>query len=313
MIRDITSIFREYQICPSFETEQRDFADVFKNLPHTTIGKWFFSRVFRLEGQPWVVKEGRWDLDLPLFFGGKKTIQWLPIQTLLSVFSYSFLPTLEEEARQYREYLLLCRYFGYFGDGYEHYDDYAALTAFQYGFRANLSFLFPVLEHRFGIKISEKIFAELPVLHNFLPREYLCYWAAVSEENKEKNTSYIIQEFLSGKPLSDMDMDDFSREQLLQMYLFCLLALLFFVHTGCVLDTRPSKDPKHWAHWLMKTENIFVTHDRGIQLLDTRWLWNTHSNLVRRWVLIPELIIQSTVRTAKSLEKKLRSLEKGEL
>lgn len=68
MARDITSIFREYQICPSFETEHKDFAEVFKNLSHTPIGKGFFSRVFRLESQNWVVKEGRWDLDLPLFF-----------------------------------------------------------------------------------------------------------------------------------------------------------------------------------------------------------------------------------------------------
>ena len=105
-----------------------------------------------------------------------------------------------------------------------------------------------------------------------------------------------------------MEFEDFSRKQLLQMYFFCLIALLFFVHTGSVLDTRPSGDPKHWVHWLMKTENIFVTPDRGIQLLDTRWLWNTHSNLVRRGVLIPELIIQSTVRTVKNIEKRLRTL-----
>jgi len=39
MARDITSIFREYQICPSFETEHKDFAEVFKNLSHTPIGK----------------------------------------------------------------------------------------------------------------------------------------------------------------------------------------------------------------------------------------------------------------------------------
>lgn len=298
------TLFQKYQITGLSDYGKKDFHTVCKKCNYDLLGKGFFSRAFKIHRTNWVIKEWRWDIDIPLIFG-TKSIHGQPLQKLLSPFSYKFLPSKEESWRQYQEYLLLARYFGYFDNSFSYYPAFKDITAFQWWLRKNLSIFQDIIKQRFGVEIPERIWNKLPLSHNFLPREYMGYGASISPENKGKETSYIIQEFIQGKPFSEKKIEDFSQTELLQIYLLCLLMLIFYIQTGKIPDTRPNNDPKHWGQWFMHTENVFATETDGIKMVDTRWLWSVDSNLIKRGIIIPELILQSVTRAAKKIQKML--------
>lgn len=241
----LESLFQSYQIHTIEECETKNFAEICHEHTCVFLGKGFFSRAFRVEGSEWVIKEGRWDIDIPLIFG-TKNIHGQPLQKLLSPFSYKFLPTKEEAWRQYQEYLLLVRYFGFFDETYSYYPEYEAITHFQNGLRWNMEIFRGILHARFDIELPERFREDFPLFHNFLPREYMGYGASISEENKGKQTSYIAQEFIRGIPFSEKKIEDFSGSELRQMYLLCILILICYMQTGKIPDTRPNSDPKHW-------------------------------------------------------------------
>lgn len=191
----LETLFQSHQIHSLRECETKNFAQICKHYECDFLGKGFFSRAFRLRDTEWVIKEGRWDIDIPLIFGSKN-IHGQPLQKLLSPFSYKFLPTKEEAWRQYQEYLLLARYFGFFDDAYSYYPEYEAITHFQNGMRWNIEIFSGILHARFGIDIPDILNEDFPRFHNFLPREYMGYGASISKENKGKKTSYIAQEFI---------------------------------------------------------------------------------------------------------------------
>lgn len=124
------TLFRKYQITSLSDYGKKDFHTVCKKCEYELLGKGFFSRAFKIHQARWVIKEGRWDIDIPLIFG-TKSIHGQPLQKLLSPFSYKFLPSKEESWRQYQEYLLLARYFGYFDESFSYYPAFEDITAFQ--------------------------------------------------------------------------------------------------------------------------------------------------------------------------------------
>lgn len=124
------TLFRKYQITSLSDYGKKDFHTVCKKCEYDLLGKGFFSRAFKIHQARWVIKEGRWDIDIPLIFG-TKSIHGQPLQKLLSPFSYKFLPSKEESWRQYQEYLLLARYFGYFDESFSYYPAFEDITAFQ--------------------------------------------------------------------------------------------------------------------------------------------------------------------------------------
>ena len=298
----LETLFQSHQIHSLRECETKNFAQICKHYECDFLGKGFFSRAFRLRDTEWVIKEGRWDIDIPLIFGSKN-IHGQPLQKLLSPFSYKFLPTKEEAWRQYQEYLLLARYFGFFDDAYSYYPEYEAITHFQNGLRWNIEIFSGILHARFGIDIPDILNEDFPRFHNFLPREYMGYGASISKENKGKKTSYIAQEFIRWTPFSQKKLEELSQEELKQIYLLCLLILICYVQTGKIPDTRPTSDPKHWGQWFLHTENIFVTDSQGIKMVDTRWLWDVDGNIIKRGIMIPELILQSVIRATKKIGK----------
>ena len=297
----LETLFQKYQIHSLDECDSKNFAQICKQCEYDFLWKWFFSRAFRIRDTEWVIKEWRWDIDIPLIFG-TKNIHGQPLQKLLSPFSYKFLPTKEEAWRQYQEYLLLVRYFWFFDDAYEYYPDYEAITHFQNGLRWNIEIFWNILHARFDINMLE-IDDNFPRFHNFLPREYMGYGASISKENKNKKTSYIAQEFIRWVPFSEKKIEDLSKEELKQVYLLCILILICYVQTGKIPDTRPTSDPKHWGQWFLHTENIFVTESQGIKMVDTRWLWDVDGNIIKRGIMIPELILQSVIRATKKIGK----------
>ncbi len=300
----LEKILQKYQITEFEDYGKNDFYEIYKKYPSKIIGKWFFSRAYKITEADWVIKEGRWDIDVPLIFG-TKSIHGQPLQKLLSPFSYKFLPTKEESWRQYQEYLLLARYFGFFDETYSYYADFDALRAFQKWLRLNISIFQDIIKQRFGIQIPKNIQNILPIFHNFLPREFMGYGKSYSEENKGKYTSYITQEYIDWVPFSEKKLEEFNQGELSQIYLLCILILTFYIQTGKIPDTRPNNDPKHWGQWFMHTENIFSTQSQGIKMVDTRWLWSTDTNIIKRGILIPELILQSVTRTTKKIQKML--------
>lgn len=40
-------------------------------------------------------------------------------------------------------------------------------------------------------------------------------------------------------------------------------------------------------------------------MVDTRWLWNIDENLIKRGIIIPELILQSVLKATKKIGKML--------
>lgn len=40
-------------------------------------------------------------------------------------------------------------------------------------------------------------------------------------------------------------------------------------------------------------------------MVDTRWLWNIDENLIKRGIIIPELILQSVIKATKKIGKML--------
>lgn len=166
------SIFQNYQIKSYDDYGKKNFHEVCKKCSYEFLGKGFFSRAFKIDDMNWVIKEGRWDIDIPLIFG-TKSIHGQPLQKLLSPFSYKFLPSKEESWRQYQEYLLLSRYFGFFDETYSYYSEYTNIRLFQQGLRSNLAIFQDIIDQRFGIQIPTHIWEKLPLFHNFLPREYM--------------------------------------------------------------------------------------------------------------------------------------------
>lgn len=301
---ELESLLQSYQIHSIKECESKDFAEICRQYSYTLLGKGFFSRAFHVENSDWVIKEGRWDIDIPLVFG-TKNMEWQPLQNFLGLFSYKFLPTQEETWRQYQDYLLMARYFGFFDETYQYYPDYEAITHFQNGLRWNLSIFGDILHARFGIKFPKNFHTDFPLFHNFLLKEYMGYGSSISPENKGKKTSYIAQEFICGKPFSKGKVEHFSRDELRQTFLLWVLILICYIQTGKIPDTRPTKDPKHWGQWFLHTENIFITESQGIKMVDTRWLWNVHDNVVKRGIMIPELILESVIGATKKVGKLL--------
>ena len=301
-MKNLESLFETYNIKRYEEYGKKDFHDICEQCEYEALGKGFFSRAFRVNWTKWVIKEWRWDIDIPLIFWSK-SIHGQPLQKLLSPFSYKFLPSKDESWRQYQDYLLLARYFGFFDQTFDYYPEFSEIQAFQKWIRMNLWLFYDILKQRFGIQITPEIHKKLPIFHNFLPREYIGYGKSISQENKGKETSYIIQEFIKWTPFSEKKIEDFDEEELLQIYLLCIIILIFYTQTGKIPDTRPNNDPKHWGQWFMHTENIFSTPSEWIKMIDTRWLWSVDSNLIKRWIIIPELILQSVTRAAKKIQK----------
>ncbi len=100
------------------------------------IGSGFFSRVRKPVGQDYVIKEGKWDLDMPVFHNLSIKMPATSLNNLLKLFSVEFLPSQEEITRQYRFYEAFKSYFGYDGT-----DD-------EKKFRDSLEFVFEVIANR---------------------------------------------------------------------------------------------------------------------------------------------------------------------
>ena len=138
------------------------------------LGKGFFSRVYQLKDTPWVIKEGRWDLDLKVTSKLDLPLPARVLQTLIRPFNYHFQPTPKEIIKQYQDYLLFAEYFGFFSQNDYYHPHLAEIRTKQKIIRASLSDALTDLEARYGLtnlpKIKEVLNSEI-LSTNFLPQE----------------------------------------------------------------------------------------------------------------------------------------------
>ncbi|WKZ31222.1 MAG: hypothetical protein QY318_00410 [Candidatus Dojkabacteria bacterium] len=260
------------------------------------IGKGHFSRVYVIRGLGWVVKEGRWDLDFEIIRKLTLPVHAKLTESFLSLFRLRFLPSEGQIIDQYNKYLELSKFLGYFESEKAYTHLYREkIFAVQKEFRSNLEVYIQLVEREFNLNISAQFKVDVASskflrAHNYLPKEYLLYGPAMHRSGRGKNTSYIFQQHVEGKPL--YSVESVTTEQKSQLLLFAIAVLAFAATKGYVPDLRPKYLASSVGDWVWKTENLFMA-DRGAVLVDTRWLWSLNDNLVKRGFVIPELTINA--------------------
>lgn len=297
---DLEDHLRAHAISGPEALREAPIAEILAPYSLTPIGAGLQSRIFRLEGTPWVVKEGRWDLKFPVSSGLSIPLYAQTVADLLKPAGFTFLPTDEHIANQVREYRHLERFLGWGAQD-------PALAAEQRAVREGLIAALPEAEAFYEMPFPGTLTGILGSLlreTDFLPREYLLLGPAVSPQNQGKRTSFHFQEFVPGTPLHDLSVESLSEGHRRQLALFLFLLLLMRARTGRVPDTRP-RYPLAQAHdWFAKTDNIFMT-ENGFKLIDTGWLWSADDAMIRRGLIIPEMTITAATSTLQTL---LRSL-----
>lgn len=252
------------------------------------------ARIFLSEEDGWVIKEGRWDLDFDLAKDRKLPVPAQLAETILGVFDFTFLPNKKEIARQYRDYLIFMHYFGYFKNESDYYHpDLKNIIKRQKMVRERLLETIGELSEFYKLDIDGKvldIIDKTKVDHNFLPKEYLLYGKSLSPQNKEKPTSFIFQHYVKGTNLYDHKHKDWDGEIRSEMILLTLLILYLNYEQNMVPDTRPRYFLFETDDWIAKTDNVIVS-ELGLKFIDTRWMWNRKGNIIKRGVIIPELVI----------------------
>lgn len=255
-----------------------------------------FSYSYRIRGEPWVVKEGRWNVDLKLVGDAK-----FKVPSFLSdlVFKGRGLPRKEEVLRQYEVYLRAVRYLGFFDDENYWHPDLDAIRKEQVEIRDSLKDEMEEMCARFSIKHTDRLWNILDSdarYTNFLPKEYLLVGKGLHRENKDRVTSFIVQEYVPGMSLHDVNWKELLENQELRDELVVLIVLLlvFYRKEKLLVDTRPKHPATELFDWLMKTDNIFV-NKHGFWLVDTRWCWSAEDDFVSRGLVIPNLAVQRWV------------------
>jgi hypothetical protein len=263
------------------------------------------ARVYKIKHHDWVVKEGRWDLDIALFHDVKLPLPSKLTQDFLNLFSYSFHPTPTVIKQQYQHYLEFVQYFGHFrsskyrADHKYHHPDVEEIALKQHTFRSDLAETIPEIEYVYSIRLPERVKQILTSsirFHNFLPKEYLLMGKSLRGKYKDKLTYFIFQKFVKGSLLHDEPLENLPQKYRSQVLLLAYLILLMHYKRGLVPDTRPRYPLTEVFDWLTKTDNIIVS-ENGLKFIDTRWMWETKGNFVQRGLIIPDMVVNLAKRT----------------
>ncbi|MDQ7021147.1 MAG: hypothetical protein Q9M91_04900 [Candidatus Dojkabacteria bacterium] len=273
------------------------------------IGMGLLGRVYKIKDTTWVIKEGRWDLSFDFLLGIKLPVPARFLEFILKPFNFKFLPNPKEILKQYGEYLEFAQYFGYFETDKQYYHpNREVIFRAQKTIRDSLLLYKPRLEEKYGFTFDPKIDEVLnnpeTRYHNFLPKEYLIIAKSISKENKGRITSIIFQEFVEGKLLRDIPDKKLQRKLKEQLILMCYLILIMHLEKNWLPDTRPRYFLFEAYNWLTKTENIIVT-EKELKFIDTRWMWDTDTNFIRKGMVIPNLVINKSKSTIQSLLNEL--------
>jgi hypothetical protein len=90
--------------------------------------------------------------------------------------------------------------------------------------------------------------------------------------------------------MHDFDEKTLTQDTKKQMVLLVYLILLMNYQIHLVPDTRPRYMLLQVNNWLTKTDNIML-NNKEVKFIDTRWLWDYKSNIIKRGLIIPDMII----------------------
>ncbi|MDQ3099161.1 MAG: hypothetical protein M3Q44_05435 [bacterium] len=293
------SLVRSMAVKSAADIEPVEIDKLLSQIEFSPLSSGAFFRVFKIHNQPWVVKEGRWDVELELHDKIKLPMHSGMREPFFKKFYSELFPSLEEIKRQYEMYLRFTEYFGFLSPtGDRFYADHDEMCRKQKTIRDSLVSQIPLIESEYKIKLQKKLG---PILNsdlkyfNLLPKEYMLVGKSISPENKGNITVYIFQEYVEGLRLHDVKRKNMTYEQKGQLILLVYLILLMNQEIQLLPDTRPRYPVLELFHWLPKTDNI-VVGEKGVVFVDTRWFFETQRNFLKRGTLIPEL----SIRAAKS-------------
>lgn len=301
---------RENAIYSPNEYKEVDVQELLKELKLETERKYMgqLSRVHQIKNKNWMIKEARWDLSFELFAGTRLPFPVLLTSKIMKLFSFTFLPDKEEILSQYGLYLEFAQYFGYFKSEKDYFHKNRELIFnSQKRIRESLLFHKPQIERVYKFKMNpkiERILESNKKYINFLPKEYLLVGKSISPENKGKMTSLIFQEFIKGNVLREVSKKEMKKEIKEQLVLMSYLLLLMHMQVNLVPDTRPRYHVFEAYDWFTKTDNIMVHKDRLV-FIDTRWFWDTEANIIKRGIIIPNLVINRAKSTINELLKEI--------
>ncbi len=290
---NLEDVLKRHAMDETGRAELAPIAEILRDYHLTPLGSGVMARVYRIEGTPWVVKEGRWDPSVPLSKRLHIPLPGAALHAALQLFSSTFLPAEEMIRAHHTHYRNFATSFGF---GHEE----SNLRAMQEAARLKLPDALPDLIRRFGLPEEEKLMKilkeDVVLSHNFLPKEHMLLGAALHPKGNGRKTSFLFQEYVHGPTLHDIPLKDLPEAERKALALF--IALTFQVRDthGILPDTRPRYPLLRPHDWLMRTDNVVVS-PRGLTYVDTRWFWETGSLVLRRGGLIPELTTNSYRRT----------------
>lgn len=260
----------------------------------TKIGEGINSIVYKVKDTDWVLKEGKWKLHLQLV-NKKILIDTKNIESLSKYFGLTFRPTKEETQRQYNNFLTLCKYFGNFENQQDNFQKmHKDLLLIQLKNRKNIIQNIPKLIKYYKVpNVSiEKIINILNknLNYNFILPEYTIYTKGIYDQ---KNTYLILQKYFEGNDLNSLNTKQFENKQKDLFILFLFLILQMHYETKLILDLR-AKNFHKTLDWVGNTDNIRI-NSTDLKIIDTRWVWESKSNIVKRGLLNPEIIIANTI------------------
>lgn len=308
-VSDFEQVLRKNAIYSSDRNKMNKFAvnELLREHSLELLGKGFETRAYRVMDSDWVVKEGRWDLDFEPIMHLTVKIPREQAQKLLRAFKFTFLPEIDEVLIQYGHYLKLVEYFGYFPDEEIYFHpNIDSIHNKQVRLRQEMNRFIEKIDDKYSLpeqKELKKILSSNLNTYNFLPQEYLLYGRSISRQNKGKDTYYIFQRFVKGKTLFEHNVKKLSGKNRKLMILLSYLVLLLNTRESLVPDLRP-RYILQTHDWFGDTDNIILA-DKGPVLIDTRRVWETNSNFVKRGLLVPELI---TLRTKHYLQHYLSNV-----
>ncbi len=277
------------------------------------VGKGIFNTVYkaRIGEESWIIKEGAYDLKVPLFKNIYLPLPRKSFDRLYKMIGISLMPSHKSAIDQLQEYVLLSRYFGYFADGvHDHIIGFdPQMKVYQHQVRERLResimteddfaevILGCVKTFKNYHKIKELILDDDFLNYQFLPKEYLVL--SITSERKsvlklfsrKVENHYIIQDCVDGHTLGkthDKDLFD-NKKALSRLIIFILLSLTMAYYENKLIDSRPEGILS--GDWFGETGNIIVhLNDGDIKFVDTRWLNQQEGTILQKGIVISDLI-----------------------
>lgn len=264
-----------------------------------------------IQGRYWIIKEGLESFPLiKLLNYFDIRVPWIFLSPPLSFVDIDVLPHMSSILKSFAQYMELARYLGYFSDkdtlerlkiskkhqkklrdrAGKQIKKSGEFGQYLYKVLGNDKDLYNVLKQVWKRKESRYT--------NFLPDEYLIISHA--SNNEKKQTYYIVQEYIKGEILGNVNEELLNEELLCKLIILLSLIIYMTFNNSLLLDTRPENHLSGITEWFRKTGNIIINiRDNTVNVVDTRTVWHPNKAPLQRTMIIPSLIENSVFNALK--------------